>query len=92
MIIMAFTKEQIEYYHDIGLMPDWAYYQQNGASAQENFDRQRAKFKKQMLDRLQEERNQKQIEKQIEDKVDEALEDIMNKLLKDITFNTIIKY
>jgi len=52
MIIMAFTKEQIEYYHDIGLMPDWAYYQQNGASAQENFDRQRAKFKKQMLDRL----------------------------------------
>ena len=91
MIIMAFTKEQIEYYHDIGLMPDWAYYQQNGASPQENFERQRAKFKKQVLDRLQKERNQKEIERQIEDKVDESLEEIMNKLLKDIKSNTIIK-
>ncbi len=34
---MAFSKEEIEYYHDKGLMPDWAYYQQNGKSIQENF-------------------------------------------------------
>jgi len=27
----------IEWYHDNGYMPDWAYYQQNGKSAQENY-------------------------------------------------------
>ena len=31
------TLEEIEYYHDRGLMPDWAYYQQNGKSADENY-------------------------------------------------------
>lgn len=25
---MVFTREEMEYYHNIGLMPDWAYYQQ----------------------------------------------------------------
>ena len=52
---MAYTKEQIEHLHDSGKMPDWAYYQQNGATAQENYNRQRAKFRKEALDRLQEE-------------------------------------
>lgn len=36
---MAYTKEQIEYLHDSGKMPDWLYYQQNGAKAQENYNR-----------------------------------------------------
>ena len=25
---MAFTRQELEFYHDRGLMPDWAYYQQ----------------------------------------------------------------
>ena len=37
---MAYTKEQIEWLHDNGLMPDWAYYQQNGKTAQENWNEQ----------------------------------------------------
>lgn len=41
---MAYTLEQIEYLHDRGLMPDWVYYQQNGKSAQENYNAQRKKF------------------------------------------------
>ena len=31
---MALTPEQIEWLHDNGKMPDWAYYQQNRATAQ----------------------------------------------------------
>ncbi len=34
---MAFTLEQIESLHNAGLMSDWAYYQQNGKSLQENY-------------------------------------------------------
>jgi len=35
---MAFTPEQIEYLHNTGQMPDWAYYQQNRRSLQENYN------------------------------------------------------
>ena len=35
---MAYTLEQIEWLHDNGKMPDWAYYQQNGKSVQANFE------------------------------------------------------
>ena len=28
----------VEFYHNQGKMPDWAYYQLNGKSAQENFN------------------------------------------------------
>ncbi len=35
------TLEEIEMYHDIGLMPDYAYYQQNGKSATENWNKQK---------------------------------------------------
>ena len=30
-------KSLIEYYHNRGTMPDWAYYQQNGKDAFENY-------------------------------------------------------
>ena len=41
---MAFTKEEADYYHDIGLMPDWAWVQQNGRSPQWNYDYQHRKI------------------------------------------------
>lgn len=31
------TEETIEYLHKKGSMPDWAYYQQNGKSPEENY-------------------------------------------------------
>jgi 5,10-methylene-tetrahydrofolate dehydrogenase/methenyl tetrahydrofolate cyclohydrolase len=34
---MALTQEQIEWLHDNGKMPDWAYFQQNGKTAQQNY-------------------------------------------------------
>ena len=30
-------KDQVELYHNLGLMPDWVYYQLNGKSANENY-------------------------------------------------------
>lgn len=84
---MAYTKEQIEYLHNSGKMPDWAYYQQNGATAQENYNRQIQAFRNRMMERQQQEQQQKEIEKQIEDK----LEEILGDLLKDLDFNIILK-
>ena len=84
---MAYTKEQIEYLHDSGKMPDWAYYQQNGATTQENYNRQIQAFRNRMLERYQEEQQEKEIEKQIEDKLEEILED----LLKDLNFEIVLK-
>lgn len=52
---MAYTKEQIEYLHDSGKIPDWAYYQQNGATAQENYNRQIQAFRNRLKDKQQEE-------------------------------------
>ncbi len=39
------NSDMIEYYHDSGLMPDWAYYMQNGKSATENLFEQINKHK-----------------------------------------------
>ena len=84
---MAYTKEQIEYLHNSGKMPDWAYYQQNRTTAQQNYNRQIQEFRNRLRDRQKEEQQQKEIEEQIEDKLEEILED----LLKDLDFNIIIK-
>ena len=32
------NSQVVEFYHNQGKMPDWAYYQLNGKSAQENFN------------------------------------------------------
>ena len=39
-----FLKEQIEFLHNTGKMPDWAYYQQNRNSIAENYREQKAKI------------------------------------------------
>ena len=38
-----FSPSMVEFYHNKGWMPDWAYYQQNGKSAMENFAEQTKK-------------------------------------------------
>lgn len=84
---MAYTKKQIEYLHDSSKMPDWAYYQQNGATVQENYNSQIQAFRTRLKDRQLEEQQQREVEKQIENK----LEEILNDLLNDLNFNIIIK-
>lgn len=71
---MPFSKDEIEYYHNVGLMPDWAYYQQNGKSAQENYIQQKRNKR----------RNDKQknlkLDKLIEDQIEKSLEEILKEL------------
>lgn len=71
---MAFSKEQIEYLHKAGKMPDWAYYQQNGATAQENYNRQKLEQRQRMTQQLQE----KELEEIIMNKVESILLDLFN--------------
>ena len=92
---MAYTLEQIEYLHNRGLMPDWAYYQQNGKSAQANFNEQTMKFIEDHRRRQEEEKQrkakeaqqrkeeEKALEAEIEKQVEKAIEKALDELLKD---------
>lgn len=73
---MAFTPEEVEYYHNIGLMPDWAYYQQNGKSAQESYNKQTRKIKERYLEQMQEQALEKEIEKKVEEAIDKLFDGI----------------
>ena len=77
---MAFTLEQIEWLHDNGWMPDWAYYQQNGKSAQANFAEQQRKIME--MEKKVEAEMEKKVEAEIEKKLDKALEKALDDLLK----------
>ena len=88
---MALTKEQIEWLHDHGKMPDWAYYQQNGKSATMNLYEQTKKFKERVLKEEQERQEEakrkaeeKKLEKQIEIQLEEAVQKALENLLKDL--------
>ena len=69
------TKEEIEYYHNSGLMPDWVYYQVNGKTAQENY-----------IDIVAKRDNERELEesitKQIEETIDRHFDDILKELNK----------
>lgn len=69
------TKEEIEYYHNSGLMPDWVYYQVNGKTAQENYIDIVAK-------RDNEIELEESITKQIEEAIDRHFDDILKELNK----------
>ena len=65
---MAFTPEQADYYHDRGMMPDWAWLQQNGRSPEWNMEYQRKKMYRQIEEREAAKRREeakKEIERQI---------------------------
>lgn len=69
------TKEEIEYYHNSGLMPDWVYYQVNGNTAQENY-----------IDIVAQRDNERELEesitKQIEETIDRHFDDVLKELNK----------
>lgn len=69
---MAFTPEEIEYYHNRGLMPDWAYYQQNGKSAQENYAEQHRKMQEEYYKR-EKAKELEEAKKKIEQQILEAI-------------------
>ena len=88
---MALTPEQIEWLHDNGLMPDWAYYQQNGKSAQANFEAQTRKFKADCMKRIveqerrkEEDRRRKEEEKALEAEIEKKAEAAIEKALDDL--------
>ena len=74
---MAYTLEQIEYLHNRGLMPDWVYYQQNGKSAQANFNEQRKRFTEECRRREAEKALEAEIEKQVEQAIEKALDELL---------------
>ena len=74
---MAFSKEQIDYLHNTGKMPDWAYYQQNGGSAQENYNRQKIEQRQRITQKLQE----KELEEIIMKKIETILEDLFSNII-----------
>ena len=65
---MAFTPQEADYFHDRGMMPDWAWVQQNGRSPQWNYDYQRRKMHERIREREaaeEREKAKKEIEKQL---------------------------
>ena len=92
---MAFSKGMLEYLHDSGQMPDWAYYQQNGKSASENLQdallrEQRQRFIRRRQEqelaeykRSREKEIDEELEKQLEEKLGDTLDKVLYDLLKD---------
>lgn len=89
---MAYTQEQIEWLWRNGKMPDWAYFQQNGKTAQENYVVATERARQRIMDnynRAQEEarrkaeaqKQEKQLEKDIEKQIEQSLEKILGSLL-----------
>lgn len=87
---MAFTPEQIEWLHDNGKMPDWAYYQQNGKTAQQNYADATRRARERIMKLYEEQQaearrkeEEKKLEADIEKQVEKAIEKALDKLLKD---------
>ena len=77
----------LEYYHTTGKCPDWAYYQLNGKTAQENYQEQKQRRHKALQDALDQRRReeeliQKEVQERLEETVAAALEDIFKGFMK----------
>ena len=69
------TDELIEYLHNSGAMPDWAYYQQARRSPMLNLQEQTDKF-------LQKIMLENDIQKQLEEKIGKELETLLSNFSK----------
>ncbi len=81
---MAYTLDEIEYFHDIGRMPDWIYYQLNGKNAQENYTLQKRKQQAEYRRRMKEEQQRKEEQKRLEAETEKQLEAFIEKTLDDL--------
>ena len=85
---MTLSKDQLDYLHDTGKMPDWIYYQQNGKSASENYREQKLKIKQRFKDAVKEDQIRREAEARaaerfrddLENEVQTALDKIVGKL------------
>lgn len=75
---MAYTIEQIEYLYEMGMMPDWVYYQVNGKSAQENYNDIHMKLCKEAREAAR--HNWKGFEKECEEKATAAVNEALEKI------------
>ena len=76
------TKEEIEYYHNSGLMPDWIYYQVNGKTAEENYRDILMKRNKEYRDLIVDRELEDTISKRLEETIDNCLDNIISNLGK----------
>lgn len=75
-------KEEIEYYHNSRLMPDWVYYQVNGKTAQENYIDIVMKRDQEYRDSLNEREVEESISKSLEETIDKCLDNILKEFNK----------
>lgn len=79
--------DEINMLHDKGLMPDWAWVQQNGRSEQENYiymkEKQQREFDASRRKQQQNEALEKYVSDLIEKKLEGCLEKTLDDLLKD---------
>lgn len=78
-----FLKEQIEFLHNTGKMPDWVYYQQNRNGITENYREQKTKIHQ----KTKQERKGNQQEKELEDYIQKDIEEIVQKSINEVLQN-----
>ena len=76
------TKEEREYYHNSGLMPDWIYYQVNGKTAEENYIDILMKRNIEYRDLIVDRELENSISKRLEETIDNCIDDIISKIGK----------
>ena len=95
---MAFTRQELEFYHDRGLMPDWAYYQQVDMPPEKKLEAQTRAFTEKVLAEMnareereaQKRREQKERtkaqeqEKELEKELEKSLDKALDKALGDL--------
>lgn len=79
-----FSKEQVEYLHNTGKMPDWAYYQQNGNGITENYREQKVKIDQRIIQDIERKQYGKETEKNIQESIEEIIQKSMIEILKNI--------
>ena len=89
---MPLTPEQADYYHDRGMMPDWAWVQQNGRSPQWNWEYQHRKMYEE-LEAREAAKRRAEAKKEIERQLLEAIAMTMeqgSEMMVDATANDIV--
>lgn len=73
------TQRELDYQHDKGLIPDWAYYQQSDKPIWQKVQEQKDK----MYQQIEQNKRNKDLEKEIVEKIENAIDISINDLFKD---------
>lgn len=77
------TREDIEMYHDMGLMPNWAYYQQCGITPTRDMWKRTDPSSGRYLDIVRQRQLQMEEEKELEELIYKTVEECFNKMFAD---------